>query len=83
VIAEGQGMPLAFSLTGGNRERPRRRPAALYADRACDRDTYRWQTRARGIRPVIARHGVPHGSGSGTVRWVVGRCCAPLRHEAL
>jgi hypothetical protein len=32
--------------------------------------------RARGIRPLIARRGVPHGSGLGTVRWVIERTIA-------
>jgi len=34
--------------------------------------------RARGITPVIARRGHPHGSGLGRLRWVVERTFAWL-----
>jgi transposase len=93
IITDGQGVPLAVSLTGGNRNdvtqllplldkipavagvigRPRRRPDMLFADRGYDHDTYRRLLRRRGIRPVIAQRGQPHGTGLGTFRWVVGR----------
>jgi transposase len=43
----------------------------LYADRAYDHDKYRRAVRSRGIRPVIARRGQPHGSGLGVHRWVI------------
>ena len=96
MLTDGGGIPLAFSLTGGNRNditqllpllaavppvrgrrgRPRRRPERLYADRAYDHDRYRRQVRATGTRPVIARRGVPHGSGLGVYRWVVERTLA-------
>jgi transposase len=62
----------------GRRGRPRRRPAKLYADRAYDSDPHRASLRRRGIRPVIARKGTPHGSGLGTVRYVVERTFAWL-----
>lgn len=48
------------------------------ADRGYDHDSYcrlLWQ---RGIKPVIARRGAPHGSGSGKVGWVVERTFAWL-----
>ncbi|MEW1569862.1 IS5 family transposase [Streptomyces sp. NPDC093509] len=93
VITDAQGIPLAVSLTGGNRNdvtqllplidkipavagvvgRPRLRPDALLADRAYDHDKYRRLLRDRGIRPVIAERGVDHGSGLGTLHWVVER----------
>lgn len=57
---------------------PRRRPDRLYADRGYDYDSHRQQVRARGITPVIARRGTPHGSGLGTTRWVVERTIAWL-----
>ncbi|MFD7657885.1 IS5 family transposase [Actinosynnema sp. NPDC059797] len=60
----------------GRRGRPRRRPRTLYADRAYDHDKYRRRLRARGIAPRIARRGEPHGSGLGTIRWVVERTIA-------
>ncbi|MGA5799178.1 IS5 family transposase [Streptomyces cellulosae] len=57
--------------------RPRRRPRQLYADHDYDYDYDYDKCRRllwkRGIKPVIARRGVPHGSGLGTVRWVVER----------
>ncbi|TKS96367.1 IS5 family transposase [Streptomyces lasalocidi] len=93
ILTDGQGIPLAVSLTGGNRNdvtqllplldkipavagvvgRPRRRPDMLFADRGYDHDKYRWLLRKRGIRPVIAERGQPHGTGLGTFRWVVER----------
>ncbi|WP_239768717.1 IS5 family transposase [Streptomyces sp. CL12-4] len=93
VLVDGQGIPLAVSLTGGNRNdvtqllplldkvphvagvvgRPRRRPDMLFADRGYDHDKYRRLLWERGIRPVIAERGQPHGSGLGIFRWVVER----------
>ncbi|MER5409318.1 IS5 family transposase [Streptomyces sp. NPDC002769] len=98
VITDGQGIPLAVSLTGGNRNdvtqllplldkippvagvvgRPRHRPDALFADRGYDHDKYRRLLWQRGIRPVIAERGQPHGSGLGIFRWVVERTIAWL-----
>ncbi|WP_435839304.1 IS5 family transposase [Streptomyces anthocyanicus] len=98
LIVDGQGIPLAVSLTGGNRNdvtqleplldeipavagqvgRPRRRPDALLADRGYDHDKYRRLLWQRGIRPVIARRGEPHGTGLGTFRYVVERTIAWL-----
>ncbi|WP_418361205.1 IS5 family transposase [Streptomyces griseochromogenes] len=98
VLTDAQGIPLAVSLTGGNRNdvtqllplldkvpavvgavgRPRRRPDALLADRGYDHDKYRRLVWRRGIRPVIAERGEPHGSGLGVFRWVVERTIAWL-----
>ncbi|MFJ6518375.1 IS5 family transposase [Streptomyces filamentosus] len=98
VLVDGQGIPLAVSLTSGNRNdvtqlmpllakipsvaglvgRPRRRPDMLLADRGYDHDKYRRLVWAQGIKPVIARRGVPHGSGLGVHRWVVERTIAWL-----
>ncbi|WP_257581644.1 IS5 family transposase [Streptomyces sp. TLI_146] len=93
ILTDGQGIPLAVSLTGGNRNdvtqmlplldkipsvagvvgRPRKRPDKLFADRGYDHDKYRRLLWQRGIRPVIAERGQPHGTGLGTFRWVVER----------
>lgn len=62
----------------GQRGRPRRKPRRLYADRGYDFDRYRRLLWKRGIKPMIARRGVPHGSGLGKVRWVVERAFAWL-----
>ncbi|MFE1559070.1 IS5 family transposase [Streptomyces sp. NPDC058734] len=98
LIVDGQGIPLAVSLTGGNRNdvtqlmpllrkippvpglvgRPRRRPDTLLADRGYDHDKYRRLVWATGVKPLIARRGVPHGSGLGVHRWVVERTIAWL-----
>ncbi|SFO57414.1 Transposase DDE domain-containing protein, partial [Pseudonocardia ammonioxydans] len=57
----------------GRRGRPRRRPGELYGDRGYDSNPHRHRLRERGIRPLIARRGVAHGSGLGKVRWVIER----------
>ncbi|MFJ8210608.1 IS5 family transposase [Streptomyces sp. NPDC096033] len=62
----------------GRRGRPRRKPRRLYADRGYDFDKYRRLLWKRGIKPLIARRGVAHGSGLGKVRWVVERAFAWL-----
>lgn len=62
----------------GKRGRPRRKPRTLYADRDYDYDIYRRRLRERGITPKIARHGRPHGSGLGEVRWVAESAIAWL-----
>jgi transposase len=67
-------VPAVAGLPG----RPRRRPDELVADRGYDYDKYRRLLRARGVRPTIARRGTEHGSGLGTVRWVVERTFAHL-----
>jgi transposase len=62
----------------GARGRPRRKPRRLYADRGYDFDKHRRLLWKRGIKPLIARRGVAHGSGLGKVRWVVERAFAWL-----
>lgn len=62
----------------GLRGRPRRKPRRLYADRGYDFDKYRRLLWKRGIKPMIARRSVAHGSGLGKVRWVVERAFAWL-----
>lgn len=57
----------------GRRGRPRRRPQAVYADRAYDSAWHRRETRRRGIKPYLAQRNRPHGSGLGKVRYVVER----------
>jgi len=62
----------------GARGRPRQRPRHLYADRGYDYEVHRDALRRLQITPRIARRGTPHGSGLGTVRWVVERSFAWL-----
>jgi transposase len=75
-----QLMPLLDSVppVRGRLGRPRRRPATVVADRGYDHDKYRRLVRQRGIRPLIARRGVLHGSGLGRKRWPVERTIAWL-----
>lgn len=92
-MTDGNGIPLAATITGANRHdvtqlialvdsippiygkpgRPRRRPDALYGDRAYDSQWHREQLRRRGIRPQLARRNTEHGSGLGRHRWPVER----------
>jgi transposase len=52
--------------------RPRKRPDAVYADRAYDAEQkIRRPLRQRGILPMIAKRNTEHGSGLGKIRWVV------------
>ena len=53
-------------------------PLQVYADRGYDHDSHRRLVRDKGITPVIARRGTEHGSGLGTVRWVVEQAFALL-----
>ncbi|WP_344245543.1 IS5 family transposase [Actinocorallia libanotica] len=53
--------------------RPRRRPEKLLADCGYDHDKYRRLLWKRGVKPIIARRGTPHGSGLGAQRYVVER----------
>jgi transposase len=64
---------LDFPRVGGKPGRPKEAPDELYADRGYDSDSTRWLLRWLGIEPKIARRKTPHGSGLGTVRWVVER----------
>jgi transposase len=52
---------------------PRKRPRALYADRAYDSEDHRAWLRARHIVPHLARRNQEHGSGLGVFRWVSER----------
>lgn len=98
MLTDGQGVPLAATVTGAQRHdvtqlvplvdaippvagrvgRPRRRPDRVQGDRAYDSQTHRRALRQRGIGPVLAQRGQPHGSGLGVYRWVVERTLAWL-----
>ena len=70
-----QLMPLVDAVppVRGRSGRPRRRPERVQGDRAYNSEPYRKELRRRGIEPVTARRGAPHGSGLGAYRWVVER----------
>nr|WP_224306761.1 IS5 family transposase [Streptomyces olivaceus] len=98
LITDATGIPLAVTLTGGNRNdvtqlisllqavpsvrgkrgRPRRRPDVVLGDRGYDHDKYRRLVWDLGVKPLIARRGMEHGSGLGTQRRVVERAFAHL-----
>ncbi|GAA2447816.1 hypothetical protein GCM10010405_34030 [Streptomyces macrosporus] len=75
-----QLLPLldAIPRIRGQRGRPRHRPKRLFADRGYDYDVYRRLLWKRGIKPLIARRGIAHGSGLGRTRWVLERTFARL-----
>lgn len=75
-----QLVPLVEAIPSvrGQPGRPRRRPGAVYADRAYDHDKHRAVLRMHRITPVIARRGHAHGSGIGTLRWVAEAAIAWL-----
>jgi transposase len=62
----------------GKPGRPRRRPDCVQGDRAYDSRAHRHALAARGIRNLIARKRIAHGSGLGKTRWVVERTLAWL-----
>jgi transposase len=62
----------------GKKGHPRQRPAAVQGDRAYDSQGHRSELRRRGIKPLLAKRRVPHGSGLGKSRWVVERTFAWL-----
>ena len=63
----------------GKPGRPLRRPKVLLGDRGYDYDAKcRRPLRERGVTPLIARRGQPHGSGLGVWRYVVEQTLALL-----
>jgi len=70
-----QLLPLVHAIPPirGKRGRPRSRPDTVFGDRAYDSRDHRRALRRLGIVPVLARKGTSHGTGLGTIRWVVER----------
>ena len=75
-----QLLPLldAVPPVNGKRGRPRMRPKVVQGDRGYDSQWHREELRRRGIKPLLAKRRVPHGSGLGKSRWVVERTFAWL-----
>jgi transposase len=68
----------------GPRDRPRKRPEKLHADKANDDKKCRKALRRRGIKSHIARKGVESSEKLGRHRWVVERTLSWLnRHRRL
>jgi transposase len=93
LLVDATGIPLAWTLTGGNRNdvtqlvplvervppvRGKVGRPRVAADRAYDHRPQRRELRRRGIRPEIARRKTEHGSGLGRYRWVIERTFAWL-----
>jgi transposase len=57
----------------GRRGRPRRKPKALYGDRAYGNARNSEELKKRRIEDHLARQRTPHGSGLGKIRYVVER----------
>ena len=77
------------ALRNGRRGRPRRRSDKSHADKAYDARPRRYECRARGIVPRIARRGIDSSERLGRHRWVLERTHAwfnrfrrlPVRYE--
>jgi transposase len=68
-----------FPQVPGQPGRPATKPKIVVADRGYDSDATRWILRWLGIEPLIARRNTGHGSGLGTIRWVVERTISWLK----
>lgn len=75
-----QLLPLikAIPAVRGKVGHPRSRPKCVLGDHAYSSDPHRQALKQRHIVPIFGRHGSPHGSGLGKVRWVVERTLAWL-----
>ncbi|WP_454826726.1 IS5 family transposase [Paraburkholderia xenovorans] len=94
LIVDAQGIPLAVILSGahrhditqldaiphirGKRGRPLHKPQIVQGDRGYSSEPHRQRLRERGITPMLAKIGAPHGSGLGKTRWPVERSIAWL-----
>ncbi|MFD0340330.1 IS5 family transposase [Streptomyces sp. NPDC127117] len=75
-----QLIPLLRSVppARGRRGRHRRRPDAVLGDRGYDHDKYRRLVWDLGVKPLIARRGIEHGSGLGAQHSLMQRAFAHL-----
>jgi IS5 family transposase len=62
----------------GKRGRPLYKPRIVQGDRGYSSEPHRQRLRERGIKPMLAKIGSPHGSGLGKTRWPVERSIAWL-----
>ena len=75
----------AIPAIGGKRDRLRRRPRKLHADKTNHHRRCRRACRRRGITPRIARRGIETSERPGRYRWVI-ECtfaCCLIAHRAL
>jgi transposase len=73
-----EALPLVDAIPPiqGPKGRPRKKPEAVYGDRAYGSKANRDGLKARRIKSRLARPRTGHGSGLGKVRWVVERALA-------
>ena len=71
----------AHPTVRGRPGRPVVKPAAVIGNRGYDSRRHRQALRRRHVDPVIAGRASGHGSGLGTLRWVVERTVSWL-HQA-
>jgi transposase len=71
----GRGHP---NVSGANGGLPLHKPQIVQGDRGYSSEPHRQRLRERGITPLLAKIGSPHGSGLGKTRWQVERSIAWL-----
>jgi transposase len=79
-VTQLQPLVEAIPPVRGKPGRPRHRPEIVQGDRGYDSQEHRNWLRQRGIQPLLAKRGEPHGSRLGKTRWVVERTLAWLHH---
>ena len=79
-VTQLQALVAAIPPVRGKPGRPRQRPEIVQGDRGYSSEEQRRWLRAKGIRPLLAKVGAPHGSGLGKTRWVIERTLAWLHH---
>ena len=79
-ITQLQALVEAIPPVRGKPGRPRRRPESVQGDRGYSSEGHRRWLRSKGIQPLLAKQGEPHGSGLGKTRWVIERTIAWLHH---
>ncbi|WP_087881877.1 IS5 family transposase [Caballeronia mineralivorans] len=77
-ITQLEPLVAAIPAIRGRRGRPLRKPEIVQGDRGYSSEPHRKRLRKRGIKPVLAKIGSPHGSGLGKTRWPVERSIAWL-----
>ncbi|EGD06001.1 putative transposase IS4 [Burkholderia sp. TJI49] len=77
-ITQLDALVAAIPPIRGKRGRPLRKPKIVQGDRGYSSEPHRQRLRERGITPLLAKIGSPHGSGLGKTRWFIERSFAWL-----
>ncbi|WP_155648206.1 IS5 family transposase [Burkholderia cepacia] len=75
-ITQLDALVAAIPPIRGKRGRPLRKPKIVQGDRGYSSEPHRQRLRERGITPLLAKIGSPHGSGLGKTRWFIERSIA-------